>query len=104
MTTLIDASSRVYRVILLAYPSRLRNEFGSDMLSVFEQQLLDARRDGLTKVLRVWARVLSEIVHVAAPAHVPPASCCIAALSLMTSSALFVLLFWITRLGFLYVK
>jgi len=31
----------LYRVFLFAYPPRLRDEFGLDMMSVFEQQLAD---------------------------------------------------------------
>jgi len=95
----IEASCRVYRIILLAYPARLRQEFGLDMLAVFEEQLQDASREGLRKMIRVWTRAVWETVRVAAPAHLAPGSYGIAVLSLLSSSVLFLLLFWAGGFG-----
>ena len=93
MIAVINASRQVYRVILFAYPSRLRIEFGPDMLSVFEQQLLDARHEGgLRQVCRVWGWALWETTRIVAFARLEPAS--IALLSMLSSSALFLLLCW----------
>jgi hypothetical protein len=100
MKTVIDASCRVYRVMLYVYPSRLRAEFGEDMLSVFEQQLLDARSaGGRLEVCRIWARALWEagrLVTIPCPA---PASWGIALMSLLSSSALFLFFIWAAGLA-----
>ena len=94
MAAVIDASRRVYEIILYAYPDRLRAEFGADMTSIFEQQLLDARRDGgPLEVCRVWGRALWETAHIVVLPRFAPA-CRIAVVSLVSSSALFLLLFW----------
>jgi hypothetical protein len=61
MRAAITAGCHLYRVMLYAYPRRLRAEFGEDMISVFEQQLLDAHNTGgLLEVGRIWARALWE--------------------------------------------
>jgi hypothetical protein len=100
MRAAINASCRVYRVMLYAYPSRLRAEFGDDMLSVFEQQLLDARRNGgPIEVCRIWARTLWETAHLIAMPCPAPANCGIAIMSLLSSSALFLFFFWVTGLA-----
>jgi hypothetical protein len=90
----------MYRVMLYAYPSRLRAEFGEDMLSVFEQQLLDARhRGGLLEVGRIWARTLWETSQLATMQCAAPVNCGIAVMSLLSSSALFLLFFWAAGLA-----
>jgi hypothetical protein len=100
LKTAINASCRIYRVILHAYPSRLRAEFGEDMLALFEQQLLDARRSGgPIEVCRTWLRTLCEAAHLIAVPFPAPASCGIAVTSLLSSSALFLLFFWVTGLA-----
>jgi putative ABC transport system permease protein len=42
----------LYRLLLLAFPARIRKEFGDDMLRMFEQQLRGATRGG---AVRLWA-------------------------------------------------
>jgi hypothetical protein len=100
MSAAIDASCRVYRAMLHVYPSRLRAEFGEDMLSVFEQQLLDARSSGGSfEVFRIWVRALwetAQLITVPCPA---PAGWGIAAISLLSSSALFLFFFWAAGLA-----
>ncbi len=100
MRTVILASCRVYRVLLYAYPSRLRDEFGEDMLSVFEQQLLDARSTGgYLEVCRIWARGLWETSHLVTIPRPAPARCSIAVTSLLSSSALFLFFIWAAGLA-----
>jgi len=95
MRTVIDASCRVYRVMLYVYPYRLRADFGEDMLSMFQQQLLDARSSGGSlEVCRIWARALWETAHLVTIPFPAPASCGIAVMSLVGSSALFVFITW----------
>ena len=100
MRTVIDASCRVYRVMLHVYPYRLRVEFGEDMLSVFQQQLLDARSTGgFLEVCRIWARALWETAHLVTIPCPAPASCGIAVMSLLSSSALFLFFIWAAGLA-----
>jgi hypothetical protein len=51
-------SRRVFRILLLAYPSRIRKERGADMWLTFERHLRDARRVGRFAVLNLWRREL----------------------------------------------
>jgi hypothetical protein len=96
----IEASCRVYRVLLLIYPQRLRAEFGSEMLSLFEQQLLDARREGgRAEAFGVWWRVFRETTYAAVLASIEPNAFSIGLISVLSSSALFVFLFWAARLA-----
>ena len=105
MSPAIKVSCRVYRVMLQAYPSRLRDEFGEDMLSVFEQQLLDGRSTGgLLEVCRIWARTLWETAHLITMPYPAPADCGIVAVSLLSSSVLFLVFFWAAGLARSCVK
>src|SRR6185436_16458358 len=40
----------LYRVLLLAFPARVRRQFGDDMVRMFERQLDEARRNGESAV------------------------------------------------------
>jgi hypothetical protein len=100
MKTVIGASCRVYRVMLYVYPSRLRAEFGEDMLSVFEQQLRDARTTGgPLEVCRIWVRALWEAAHLVRLPCPARANCGIAVMSLLSSSALFLFFIWAAGLA-----
>jgi predicted permease len=45
--------TRLYRLLLLAFPERVRREFGGDMLRMLDDRLAEARAGG-TQVWRVW--------------------------------------------------
>ena len=45
---------RVFRILLLAYPSRIRQERGDDMWLTFERHLCDARVTGRFAVFNLW--------------------------------------------------
>ncbi len=49
-------SRRLFRILLLAYPKRIRQERGADMWLTFERHLRDARRAGRLAVLDLWRR------------------------------------------------
>ena len=52
-----------YRLLLLAFPRRVRREFGDDMLRLFEDQVADAKRRGHSAV-RIWvAATLDALRH-----------------------------------------
>ena len=47
-------SRRFFRILLLAYPKRIRQERGDDMWLTFERHVRDARRAGPFAVLDFW--------------------------------------------------
>lgn len=49
-------SRRLFRILLLAYPSRVREECGADMWLTFERHLREACRVGRFAVLDLWRR------------------------------------------------
>ena len=55
--------SRVYRVLLVAFPRRIRREFGDDMALMFDAQLAAAKAAG-ESVFRIWVRaIVDAAVH-----------------------------------------
>ncbi len=60
----------VYRVLLLAYPASHRREYGPLMLQLFRDLWRDAcRRSGSGSLLKLWVRVLIDLVVSASAAH-----------------------------------
>lgn len=49
-------SRSLFRILLLAYPKRIRNEGGADMWLTFQGHLSDARRAGRVAVFNLWRR------------------------------------------------
>lgn len=65
---ILDVSRKVYERSLICYPKDLRNDFGSEMMEVFDEQVSDAySRTGFVGILRVWFSATREIVMVALP-------------------------------------
>jgi hypothetical protein len=65
---ILDFSRKAYERSLILYPKELRGDFGSEMMEVFDEQLLEAyMRSGFSGLLRVWFRATKEIVTVALP-------------------------------------
>jgi hypothetical protein len=65
---MLDASRKVYERSLVCYPKHLREDFGNEMMQVFDEQVSDAySRSGLAGILRVWFSATREIVTVALP-------------------------------------
>jgi Clp amino terminal domain, pathogenicity island component len=60
---LVRASTRVYRLLLLAYPRRFRREYGADMAQVFADSGRDALRcRGVPGLLRLWVDTLFDLL------------------------------------------
>ncbi len=49
-------SRRLFRMLLHAYPKRIRCDNGADMWLTFERHLRDARRAGRFAVIGLWRR------------------------------------------------
>ena len=80
----VRTGSRAYALLLYFYPLSLRRQFGTQMLSIFEDQLSDASRlSGLSGSLRIWLRAFAELLTVALPTRVEPLK--VPALSLLLS-------------------
>jgi predicted permease len=61
----------LYRLLLMAFPRRVRRTFGDDMLRLFEEQVAEARRQGHSTA-RVWVdATLDALRHGAAERWVP---------------------------------
>ena len=66
-----DASERVYRALLHAYPPEFRDEFGDAMVEFHRDRLADARRHaGPWGTARVWLHVLADLLRNALPARI----------------------------------
>ena len=65
---ILEVSCKVYERSLICYPRDLRDDFGSEMMEVFDEQVSDAySRRGFVGILRVWFSATREIVTVALP-------------------------------------
>jgi hypothetical protein len=65
---ILDVSRKVYERSLVCYPKDLRDDFGGEMVEVFDEQVSDAySRGGYVGILRVWFSAMREIVTVALP-------------------------------------
>jgi hypothetical protein len=61
---IIAFSVRIYQALLLAYPTRFRQEYGSHMAEVFRDCCLRAfRRGGPNGMARLWLLTLLDLVH-----------------------------------------
>jgi hypothetical protein len=67
-SSILDISRKIYEQSLVCYPKDLRDDFGGEMMEVFDEQLSDAYScGGYVGVLRVWLSAMREIVTVALP-------------------------------------
>jgi hypothetical protein len=81
---ILDLSHKAYETSLICYPKDLRDDFGSEMMEVFDEQVSDAYgRSGFVGILRVWFRVTREIVMVALPGRFAPGAVPIVGVTVM---------------------
>jgi hypothetical protein len=70
MPRLVQASGKVYRLLLLFYPHSLRRRFGREMELLFQEQLRhEWEESGYMGFLRSWYCAGSELVRIALPAR-----------------------------------
>jgi len=61
---IIRVSARVYQVLLVAYPTRFQQEYGSHMVQVFRDCCLRAfRQNGTNGMLKLWAMTLFDLLR-----------------------------------------
>ena len=67
---LISSSVRVYRVLLVAYPTKFQQEYGSHMVQVFRDCCLRAlRQSGSKGMLKLWALTLFDLLRSSIEEH-----------------------------------
>ena len=67
---LISSSVRVYQVLLVAYPTKFRQEYGPHMLQVFRDCCLRTfRKSGTNGMFRLWAVTLFDLVQSVVSEH-----------------------------------
>ena len=63
-------ANALYRFLLLCYPAAFRNEYGSQMLLMFAEQLGEARRNGSRLAqARLWMRAARDALTIAPKEH-----------------------------------
>jgi hypothetical protein len=61
---IVTFSIRVYQVLLVAYPTKFQQEYGSEMVQVFQDCCLRAfRQNGTNGMVRLWAVTLFDLVQ-----------------------------------------
>ena len=95
MTAVLRMSCRLFGWILLLYPPTIRSQFGQEMGGVFEKQISEAwQLNRFPGIARVWSCAAEELILVALPARLNPATLRIGAVSLLSTLAVFYLVLW----------
>jgi hypothetical protein len=92
LETVLRASCRVYSFLLPLYPWTLRQEFGADMVEVFEQQVRGRCAErGFAGIARVWLGIGLDVIQSALPVEINWQGTLIPVLALAGSYVLFAL-------------
>ncbi len=93
MGALIRIACKCYSVLLTLYPRKLRDSYGTEMVDVLRQQLLDAfERNGAARVFRAGGTAVSELFTIAIPLTLTNEAFVTRTVSLATSSLIFLAL------------
>jgi hypothetical protein len=95
VTIAVRVSYSLYKMLLFTYPRDFRLRFGSEMVATFSD-LVDGEweREGLAGVVRVWRSALAEVFSVAVPLQLQRSIVVTTSLSLLSSFALFMAIFY----------
>ena len=95
MTSAVRASRGLYKMLLFAYPSDFRLRFGSEMVVTFSDLICDEwEQNGLPGIARVWWFTLGEVFSAALPLQLQSSMVVATSLSLVSSFALFMAIFY----------
>jgi hypothetical protein len=95
MTPSIRWNCRVYAALLLLYPSKLRRQFGEEMIEVFADQMREAcEREGWVGGMGVWWCIGGEALGTALSSHLQIIG--ISFVSGLTALGLLCTFFWAT--------
>jgi hypothetical protein len=94
MTSAVQLSCGLYKMLLFAYPSDFRLRFESEMVATFSDQICgEWEQNGLPGVVRVWRSALAEVFSVAVPLQLQSSIVVATSLALLSSFALFMAIF-----------
>jgi hypothetical protein len=95
MSRAIQLSCGLYKMLLFAYPSDFRLRFESEMVATFSDLICgEWEQNGLSGVARVWRSELTEVFSVAVPLLLQSPIVVATSLSLLSSVALFIAVFF----------
>jgi hypothetical protein len=95
MSSVVQASCGLYKVLLFAYPSDFRVRFGREMVTTFSDLICDEwEQNGLPGVARTFWSALREVFSVAVPLHLQSPIVFATSLALLSSVALFAAIFY----------
>ena len=95
MTSAVRASCALYRMLLFAYPADFRSRFGAEMVTTFSDLICDElEHNGLSGVARVWRSAIGEVFSAAVPLQLKSSIVVAMSLSLPSSFALFMAIFY----------
>ena len=67
---IVTFSVRVYQVLLIVYPTKFQQEYGSEMIQVFQDSCLRAvRQAGTNGMIRLWVVTLLDLLQSALSEH-----------------------------------
>ncbi len=95
MIAVLRVSCRLFEWMLVLYPPALRSQFGQEMMDVFEQQISEAwQLNRFPGIALVWSCAAEELIMVALPARLNPATLRTGAVSLLSTLAVFYFVLW----------
>ena len=95
MTSAVRVSCSLYKMLLFAYPRDFRLRFESEMVGTFSDLVRgEWQHKGLAGVARVWRSAFAEVFSVAVPLLLQSSIVVAASLSLLSSFALFMAIFY----------
>lgn len=101
----LNASRRLFHLIMPLYPAILRAEFGADMAEVFDRRIQDEwEQHGLAGVARLWAGIPADVVQSLRPPEIDWRAVFLPVFSVAGSFTLFVLFFEASHLATHCVK
>ena len=72
MSSVLELSCWVYKRMLPLYGDNLRYRYGDEMEQLFREQLMDARKEGVSGIGRVWRSAVYDAVSLVGPAYLEP--------------------------------
>src|SRR3984885_8477214 len=74
MSIVLKLSCWVYKRMLSLYADDLRYRYGDEMELLFREQLMDAGKEGVSGIGRVWRSAVYDAVSLVGPAYIEPIS------------------------------
>src|SRR5258708_14570149 len=94
MTSAVQLSRGLYKMLLFAYPRDFSLRFESEMVATFSDLVGgEWEHKGLSGVARVWRSALAEVFSVAVPLQLQSSIVVATSLSVLSSFALFMAIF-----------